>query len=84
MLFCMRTTLNLEDQLMKDVKAKAAEEGRTLTAVVEDALRDYLRRGDETASTSFRLRLVTAAGEARDGVDLDDRDALYEVMEGRA
>lgn len=84
MLFCMRTTLNLEDQLMKDVKAKAAEEGRTLTAVMEDALRDYLRRGEETASGSFRLRLVTVAGEARDGVDLDDRDALYEVMEGRA
>jgi len=83
MLFCMRTTLNLEHQLMRDVKAKAAEEGRTLTAVIDDALRDYLRRGDET-STSFRLRLVTVPGKARDGVDLDDRDALYEVMEGRA
>jgi len=68
---------------MRDVKAKAAEEGRTLTAVIDDALRDYLRRGDET-STSFRLRLVTVPGKARDGVDLDDRDALYEVMEGRA
>ena len=80
----MRTTLNLEDQLMREVKQQAAEEGRTLTAVIEEALREHLRRGAERASQSFRLRLVAVPGAPRPGVDLDDRDALYEAMEGRA
>ena len=84
MLICMRTTLNLEDQLMRATKAKAAQEGRTLTAVIEDALREHLRRGDERRSEPFRLRLVTLPGAPRAGVDLDDRDALYEAMEDRA
>lgn len=84
MLFCMRTTLNLKDQLMRDIKRRAAEEGRTLTAVVEEALREHLRRDAEHTSSSFRLHLVTVPGAPRAGVDLDDRDALYEVMEGRA
>lgn len=69
---------------MTEVKKKAAAEGRTLTAVMEEALREYLRRDAETTSASFRLRLVTAPGAPRPGIDLDDRDALYEAMEGRA
>ena len=69
---------------MTDVKKKAAEEGRTLTALMEEALREYLRRGAETTSGSFRLRLVTASGVPRPGIDLDDRDALYEAMEAEA
>lgn len=84
MLFCMRTTLNLEDQLMLDVKRKAAERGTTLTRFIEEALREHLRRDEERTSASFRLRLVTVEGGPRPEVDLDDRDALYEAMEGRA
>lgn len=34
----MRTTLNLDDGLMREAKKRAAETGRTLTAVVEEAL----------------------------------------------
>lgn len=68
---------------MRAVKQKAAEEGRTLTAVIEEALREHMRRATERRSRSFRLRLVTHPGGPRAGVDLDDRDALYEAMEDR-
>ena len=44
MLICMRTTLQLDDALMRDTKRAALESGRTLTAVVEDALRQALSR----------------------------------------
>lgn len=84
MLICMRTTLNLEDGLMKELKQEAAARGTTLTAVMEEAMREHLRRGREATSRGFRLRLVTAPGAPLPGVDLDDRDALLERMEGRA
>ena len=83
MLFCMRTTLNLEDELMREAKSRAAERGETLTAFVEEALREHLRRDAERGSRGFRLRLVTEEGGPRPGVDVDDRVALYDVMEGR-
>lgn len=83
MLFCMRTTLNLDDELMRQTKQRAIERGLTLTALIEEALREHLRRESEPAHAAWRLRLVTAGGAPRPGVDLDDRDALYERMEGR-
>lgn len=79
----MRTTLNLDDELMKAVKRKAAETGATMTQVIEDALHDALRRPPSRRS-GYRLEMITVKGRRRPGVDLTDRDALYEAMEGRA
>ena len=81
-LMCMRTTLNLDDDVMRALKRRAAETGRTLTALVEEALRDMLRRPSRDARP-FRLKLVTVRGRRVPGVDVSDRDALYERMEGR-
>lgn len=83
MLFCMRTTLNLDDELMKQVKRKAAETGRTMTSIIEEGLRESLRRPRPPGSESYRLEMVTVKGRLRAGVDLKDRDALYDLMEGR-
>jgi hypothetical protein len=79
----MRTTLDLDDGLLRAAKKRAAEQGTTLTRVIEDALRQTLTRSGRAAGAGFRLRLVTKRGRPRPGVDLDDRDALYERMEGR-
>ncbi|MDX1394924.1 MAG: type II toxin-antitoxin system VapB family antitoxin [Gemmatimonadota bacterium] len=54
MYFCMRTTLDLDDDLMRAVKQRAAETQRTITSIVETALRELLRREDEPAAP-FRL-----------------------------
>lgn len=79
---CMKTTLQFDDRLIREAKKRAAEEGDTLTGLVEKALRRYLHPPPTTA-TNFRLRLVTKKGRRVPGVSLDDRDALYELMEGR-
>lgn len=42
MLLCMRTTIQLDDQLLLEAKKHAAQTGRTLKAVIEDALREAL------------------------------------------
>lgn len=83
MLVCMRTTLNLDDDLMRALKHEAAESGRTMTEIIEEALRDRLAR-ERAQAESFELRWVAVKGKALPGVDITDRDSLYERMEGRS
>jgi len=79
---CMRTTLNLDDRLIREAKKRAAEMGETLTDLIESALRAYLKPG-VTRRRAFRLKLLVKKGRAIPGVDFSDRDSLYERMDGR-
>jgi len=83
MLICMRTTLNIDDELMRKVKKHAHDTGRPITRVIEDALRQALTRKPARARR-FRLEWQPVSGKLRPGVDLADRDALLELMEGRS
>jgi len=76
----MRTTINLDDDLLAEAKQVAARTGRTLTAVVEDALRESLHRRRHTSRRAVELPTFGAGG-AQPGVDLDDSAALLELME---
>ncbi|MGE5170595.1 MAG: type II toxin-antitoxin system VapB family antitoxin [Rudaea sp.] len=77
----MRTTVRLDEHLLSEVKKYAAESGRTLTSVLEDALRDMLaRRAVQAKRRRVRLRTFKGGG-TRPGVDLDDSAALLEAME---
>ncbi len=79
----MRTTLNFDDRLIRAAKSRAAQDGETLTRLVERALREYLD-GPRVPSKPFRLELLIKEGtRTMPGVNLDDRDSLYELMEGR-
>jgi hypothetical protein len=82
MLFCMRTTLDLPDELVREIKRRAVDSGRTMTEELEDVLREGLRRA-APAGKPFRLRFPTVKGELQPGVDLADRDSLFDIMEGR-
>jgi hypothetical protein len=77
----MRTTIRLDDRLLRDLKRLAASSGRTLTAVIEDALRQALARSQQRTARG-RIELPTFRGDGlRPGVDLDDSAALLDVME---
>ena len=77
----MRTTIRLDAYLLAEAKQCAAESGRTLTSVLEDALREALARR-RAPGTRKRVRLRTVKGDGvRPGVDLDDTAALLELME---
>ncbi|MBZ5594893.1 MAG: type II toxin-antitoxin system VapB family antitoxin [Acidobacteriia bacterium] len=79
----MRTTVRLHDPLLAEAKKYAAETGKTLTAVIEDALRETLARRKHTIKRR-PLRLPTfPGGKLQPGVDLDDSSALLDLMEGR-
>jgi len=75
----MKTTLNIDDTVMAELEREAARQGRIMSELVETALRLLLRfqrkREKIVALPSFR------SGGAL--VDIADRDALYQAMEGR-
>ena len=77
----MKTTLNLDDHLVRTAKIRAAQQGETLTRLIERALRDYIQAGPRDSAPPFRAELPTRRGRAVAAVNLDDRDALYERME---
>lgn len=82
MCLCMRTTIDVNDELLRAVKRKAATEQITLREVVERALRTYLGRSG--TSPRYVLTWRTERGRLQPGVKLDDRDALFDLMEGRS
>lgn len=77
----MRITIRLDDQLLKSAKRLAHDTGMSLTAVIEDALRQVLSRRAIKQPRS-RVKLTTVSGRGvRPGVDLDDSSALFDFIE---
>ena len=75
----MKTTLNLNDHILRRAKSRARRDGMTLTRFVEDALRASLI--DPEPDHAFKLELKVVRGHAPPNVDISDRDALYDVLD---
>jgi len=72
--------MDISDELMRRAKKRATDDGVPLRNIVEDALRRYL--SDKPAATGYKLKWTTETGELMPGVDLDDRDSLFDLMDG--
>jgi hypothetical protein len=83
MVLCMRTTLDLDDHLLREAKQLAAERGTTLTAVMEDALRIVVRRVEKPEPRKRRkLPTFGVPGEGfMPGVDVSNNAALRDLMD---
>jgi len=72
-----KTTLNIDDNVMRELKREAARQGKTMSELVETALRQLLqpktKREKLPPLPTFKSEML---------VDIDDRDALYRAMEG--
>lgn len=80
MLQHMRTTVRLDDALLREAKRYAAEQGTTLTAVLDQALREVLAR-QQQEPIQERRPLPSFKGEGlQPDVDLDDTTALLDLM----
>ena len=77
MVFHMKTTLNISDAVMKQLKATAASQGLTISQLVEAALWQFLNGRRKRAKPK---PLPTFNG-GKCFVDVADRDALYRAME---
>ena len=75
----MKTTLNIDDTVMAELKREAARQGRTMSELVELALR-LLLRSNRKPQKLVALPTFHSGGAL---VDIADRDALYHALEGR-
>ena len=82
MRLCMRTTLDINDELLTAARRRASEQGSSLTAFVEHALAAALAP-EPSRAKPFKLHWKTHRGELLPGVDISDRDALFDSMGGR-
>ncbi|MEQ1930041.1 MAG: CopG family transcriptional regulator [Parvularculaceae bacterium] len=74
----MKTTLDIDDTVIRELKREAARQDKTMSEIVETALLLLLQQ----KTRNDRLpRLPTFDGGVP-LVDIADRDALYEAMEG--
>jgi hypothetical protein len=77
----IRTTLTIDDSLLAEYKRVAAETHRTLSYVIQDALRETLARRREAAIRQPVRLPVIGGGGLQPGVDLDDNARLLELLE---
>ncbi len=76
-----RATLLLENELYQRVKALAREKGATMKEIVNTLVREGLNHiGGARPKRSFELPLHKGLGP-RPGVDISDREALYDLMD---
>lgn len=75
----MKTTLNIDDTVMRQLKREAARQRRTMSDLVETALRNLF----QSQRKPLELPPLPSFNSGGAFVDIADRDALYQAMEGR-
>ena len=73
----MKTTLQIDDEVMRRLKREAARQGKTMSELVETALRRLL----EAPAAKRPLPPLPSFNSGGHLVDIADRDALYRAME---
>ena len=81
----MKTTLNLNDQLLADAKALAAQQRTSLTRLIEEGLQLRLRAKADAASLGrVRLPVFKGRGGLAQGVNPLSHKALLEALDDDA
>jgi hypothetical protein len=79
----MRTTIRLDDRLFAEIKQLAAETGRTVSAVIADAVRETLARRQSDAREKRVTLPVHGTGGLQPGVDLENSASVWDLTESR-
>jgi len=77
----MRTTLDIDDPVLRELKRRQRAEGKSLGKVASELLARALAETGE-AKAPAKLAWTAQAMGAR--VDLADKDALYRAMDAKA
>jgi hypothetical protein len=78
----MRTTIDIDDPILKDLKRLQRREGKSLGRLVSDLLAQSLAHAPRAAPSEPMLRWISQPMRAR--VDLADRDAVLDAMDNQA
>jgi hypothetical protein len=83
--YIMKTTLDIQDELLARAKSQAAREHSSLTALIEDGLRLRLRKSRRPVSSgSARLPVYRGKGGLISGIDPTSNRSLFEAADGDA
>jgi hypothetical protein len=79
MIYRMKITFDIHDTVIAELKSEAERRGCTVSELVESALR-LLLRSPRKRNVLSDLPTFNSEGHL---VDIADRDALYDAMDGR-
>lgn len=77
----MRTTIDIDDPILKEIKALQRREGKSLGRLVSDLLAQSLADSRRKPKTAPTFRWIAKPMGAR--VDLGDKEALLDAMDKR-
>ena len=78
----MRTTIDIDDELLRQAKEWAARTDRSLRQIIDDALRETFKRvARQQDGGPVELPVSSQPPGLCPGVDLDHSAALLELME---
>lgn len=80
MVFHMKTTLNIDDTVMARLRQEAARRQRTMSELVEAGLRLLFQPG--RPGPESKLPPLPKLHSGGNVVDVADRDALFQAMDG--
>lgn len=75
----MRTTISLDDHLLKRSKKAAADRGVSLAKLVEEALRELLAK--KPAQKEWSLPPPTGGDGLAPGIDLTSNESVWSALE---
>lgn len=75
----MRTTLDIPDEVMTSLKVKAAQEGKKMKTLVEEALREFLQLQERKEPSSEALPTFSVGKVLKE----DMKDIREEVLDAR-
>lgn len=75
----MRTTVDIDDPILKDLKKIQQKEGKSLGRLISDLLARAIREPKSPKASAKPGRWISKAMDAR--INLADREALYAAME---
>ena len=82
MVICMKTTLNIDDTVMRRLREEAARRQTTMSSLVEAGLRRVLADSGADDAASSPLVPLPSWKSGGQRVDISNREELYGVMEG--
>jgi hypothetical protein len=75
----MRTTVDIDDPILREVKALHEKEGRSMGAIISELLADAIARRKASSSTRSTFRWTSRPMKAL--IDLADKDAVYAALD---
>ena len=76
----MRTTVNIDDQILKELKELQKKRGKSLGRLISDLLAQAFRDQGKPREVQKSTTWISRSMDAR--LDLDDKEALYDESSG--